>query len=322
MEALRTLRALILAGSVACLVLAAPTGAQDLPPNRRPPNQGPKVPDRGATLDTSKLVYVRVESDHYFLRSMNADGSGDAEFWGERIECSSFALSPDGRTLYYSTRDGTYSKTQGSAARKLFDGQAKDIDVSPDASRLVYSRTVVGSGTDIYSANADGTGERRLTDAPRDDLTPCWSADGRTILYSEGANNWLMTMAADGSGKRALSEDVGPTRVRFSQARYSPDGTRIVAKGIQGGSVQIHVMNADGTSPRAITSGAGLYASPRWSPDARRGVAAYQGPGVPAEPWHLIVIPVDGGAVVRLPGTAPFQETQPRWLASSVTVRR
>jgi len=60
--------------------------------------------------------------------------------------------------------------------------------------------------SEIWVIAADGTGQRRLTDAPSMEEYPQWSPDGARILFTVG-NAALFTMKADGSDWRRLTED-------------------------------------------------------------------------------------------------------------------
>jgi Tol biopolymer transport system component len=57
--------------------------------------------------------------------------------------------------------------------------------------------------------NADGTGVKRLTDDPGDDLLPAWSPDGTKIAFVRGVgtNPDIYVMNADGTGASQLTND-------------------------------------------------------------------------------------------------------------------
>jgi Tol biopolymer transport system component len=160
--------------------------------------------------------------------------------------------------------------------------------------------------------NLDGSGFKRLrlTD-PKLNLVPqAWSPDGRRIAF-EGwedgnpARTGVYTArASDGGGlvrvtmPRGLPHDI--------PLDYSPDGKRLVfyrAVAAEpdfpidlGGS--LWVVNADGSGPRRIETGANPPAWwARWSPDGRRIVFATQRTAPVGALWTA---DVDGLAVTRL----------------------
>lgn len=65
---------------------------------------------------------------------------------------------------------------------------------SPDGARIAFT-VDGGGGGELYVANADGTGARRLlAHAGWDDIDPRWSPDGRYIAFSAGLNQFGPTL--------------------------------------------------------------------------------------------------------------------------------
>jgi TolB protein len=118
---------------------------------------------------------------------------------------------------------------------------------------------------DIYVMNADGTGERRLTDKDVAEYDPALSPDGSKVAYiAEEHGSQLFVMNADGSNRRALSRP----RVTWlaKDPAWSPDGRRIAFTSSQ--PPGIFVVNADGTGIRRLTRN--YPEDPAWSPDGMR----------------------------------------------------
>jgi Tol biopolymer transport system component len=209
---------------------------------------------------------------------MNADGTG-----ARRLASSSFnqTWSPDGRRIaVQSERNGRY-----------------DIDVM----------------------DADGGARRTLV---RGGFMPVWSPDGRKIAFRRGsgflAPGEIHVMNADGSGQRKLTRQVA------SNASYawSPDGRKIafarqidagIVSGRQRVSIEIYVMNADGSGLRNLTHSPEHDFSPAWSPDGReivfvrsRATLPWSGPpNVPGDE-EIYVMNADGSDqrnLTRTPGS-------------------
>jgi len=110
---------------------------------------------------------------------------------------------------------------------------------SPDGSQLTYWRwredASGTTGTAVFVIEADGTGERQLTDWETFAGSPDWSPDGGWIVYStypllafqccEVSN--LFQTRPDGSGTEPLTAN-DTENLRATQPRYTPDGAWIV----------------------------------------------------------------------------------------------
>jgi Tol biopolymer transport system component len=143
---------------------------------------------------------------------------------------------------------------------------------SPDGTRIAFS-----TGTDLFVIT--------LADCAIDHVRPeqgglkvdwpDWSPDGTSFAFvghSETAAEGVFVMRSDGSGVRALAEG----SVLFPA--WSPDGGTIAfiderideAAGTEDRNVWL--VNADGTSPRRVTTGP-WHGSVDWSPDGEWLVA-------------------------------------------------
>lgn len=192
--------------------------------------------------------------------------------------------SPDGRRIVFtSTRTGTEQlytmSAEGTGVAQLTHtiGSVGEASWSPDGTSIAFSSGAAGlSGplgvihypSDIYVAEADGTGARRLTFGGGLNGSPKWSPDGTRIVFVSDRRGpyevWVM--AADGSGQRPLTsvgQNGGPS--------WSPDGTQIVfhsERDYPGGyQASIYLMGADGSRQRRLVDSNGDY--PDWSHDGR-----------------------------------------------------
>jgi Tol biopolymer transport system component len=113
---------------------------------------------------------------------------------------------------------------------------------------------------------ADGSGERRLTDTPGANYEADWSPRNNRIVFTSTRNGGppqIYVMNADGSGATRLTDT--PPYDGARQPMWSPDGTRIAFVREE----NIWTMNADGTSAARLTRRDGYTAAhhPAWSPD-------------------------------------------------------
>jgi TolB protein len=190
------------------------------------------VGSRFASVDPNGLV-----SDIYV---MNADGSGLRNLTQTPAWEDSIAWSPDGRRIAIVKHTGCLRCSPNSELWVMnADGRAKRVVAfgegigvatwSPDGRTLVYEsayrpnpdspRLRFWYVTELFRVNADGSGQRRLTDGAQ----PLWSPDGKKIAFvgRRGGKADLYVMNADGSGQRPLTRtpDFGERIFAWSPAR-------------------------------------------------------------------------------------------------------
>jgi Tol biopolymer transport system component len=128
-------------------------------------------------------------------------------------------------------------------------------------------------------------------------LSPDVSPDGRTIVFDMVGDIWVLPIA--GGEAKPLTRASGMA-LNF-HAAFSPDGSKIAFISDRDGQENIWVMNADGSSPRKVSSQREKrMALPVWTPDGSYIVARTGGDSNNDGRGELWMWHVDGGAGVRV----------------------
>jgi len=135
------------------------------------------------------------------------------------------------------------------------------------ADRIVFLRTGPSEAT-LYIANADGTGERALTETGAWNYNPAWSSKGDWIAFtSERAGSAdIYRMHPDGTGAERLTD----SPAFDDQAAFSPDGNRIAFVSTRAkGRANLWILDVKTRKATPLTKGKGGDFRPAWSPDGK-----------------------------------------------------
>jgi Tol biopolymer transport system component len=260
---------------------------------------------------------------------MNADGTG------ERVLRSGIdpEWSPDGRRILFNDRfgGGIYvMRADGTGAHRIATGS--DPTWAPDGRRIAFVR----SG-DIFSAFANGQGQRRLTRNPWSDFQPDWSPDGDQIAFVRErpgklkfcTDQNIFVMDTDGSDQANLTRDVGTCELNHLEnwsPDWHPDGNVIGyindAEGLCFGNADIETIRPDGSDrKRVVRAGLSGQGGFSWSPDGRHIVMGSlqhdrELPDCGAENvnYELVRVNLARGTTEPLTDTDdPVDETSPDW---------
>jgi Tol biopolymer transport system component len=145
-----------------------------------------------------------------------------------------------------------------------FTGLFKDVDISPDDQRMVFSYYIDGVAS-IYTAKVDGTDVKRLTYSQKEShLSPKFSSDGSKILFLSYPKNvkkpysYLYIMNLDGTNVTQITTD----KKEITEAIFSPDNQKIYAISPKkhdlflgrSGDFDIYSLKIDGSDTRQLTN--------------------------------------------------------------------
>jgi len=235
-------------------------------------------------------------------------------------------------------------RIDGTNVRRISSGEGRTTCsfFTPDKQHVVYASTYLGgkacpprpdfsrgyvwpvyASYDIFRANADGTGITRLTSTPGYDAEATIGPDGRIVFTSvRDGDMEIYSMNADGGDVKRLTHRVGPDGGPF----FSRDGKQIVFRGrtptpgpelddykalLRDGlwrptSLEIFVMDADGSHLRQVTSLGAASFAPYFSPDGKKIIFSSNQHNPRGRDFELWLVNVDGTGLERVTWNPSF----------------
>jgi Tol biopolymer transport system component len=223
--------------------------------------------------DGSQIAFCSNRSGNYEIYVMNNDGSNQIRLTNSSQKESQPEWSPDGEQIVFirwspnSWTDGDIliMDKDGSNVKQLTSHPADDVRPTwfPDGSKILFNSKRDGN-YEIYTMNPDGTNPQRLTNTPGNEMFPDISPDMTKIVYSQmnfqTFKSEIHIMNADGTGDMLLAQGGNITE----NAKWSPDGSKILFQTDRTGNFEIFVMNADGSNPQNLTNSAAGDYWPCW----------------------------------------------------------
>ncbi|HUQ49586.1 MAG TPA: hypothetical protein VM056_02640 [Terriglobales bacterium] len=182
----------------------------------------------------------------------------------------------------------------------------------------------IHSAFDIFVANADGGGLKRITKTPGYDAEATISRDGKRIVFTSMRDGDLdiYTMNANGKDVRRLTNEPGYDGGAF----FSADGKKIVYRAhhpkdpkeladyqgllkqdlLRPGKLEIWVMNADGSGKRQVTSNGAANFAPFWHPDGKRIIFSSNVADPKGRNFDLYMVREDGSGQERITFSEEF----------------
>lgn len=238
--------------------------------------------------------------------TMNIDGSDKRMVSPDHGAHTCSFFFPDGRIIFASTSHNP--------------GDCPPKPKTPKGARYVWPLYPY----DIFTANADGSGLKKITDNQKYDAEPIVSSDGKQIVFgSQREGNFdVYVMNADGSNLRRLTDRTGYNGGPW----FSPDGRKIVWRAwypeteaekaqwkdsmennyILAYPLDLWVMDADGSNKTMILHNGATNFAPSWHPDGKRIIFSSN-----MDDWHedikqyghnfeLYLISIDGTGLERI----------------------
>jgi Tol biopolymer transport system component len=290
----------------------------------------PVAQQRGATPQLPARSPIEIPAERHLKNIKQlTDGGENAEayfsFDGARLSFQSTRGSHGCDQIYTMKIDGT--------DLHLITGDKGRTTCSfyyPDGKHLLFASTKLGGDPcppppdqaqgyvwavydtyDIFRTNPDGSNSVRLTSTPGYDAEATIAKDGRVVFTSVRAGDMeIYSMNGDGTDVRRLTNLPGPDGGAF----FSPDGSQIVFRGYHPGkgpelddfytllkkalwrptSLEIYVMNRDGSKLRQVTHFGKANWAPYWTPDGKRIIFASNMKDPAQRNFDLFLVNLDG----------------------------
>jgi Tol biopolymer transport system component len=191
-------------------------------------------------------------------------------------------LSPDGRRIALQIGDQVgdiwvYDISRQTLTRLTTNGNCRGPFWSPDGKRVAYSSTQGGGTMNIYWANADGSGEERLSISAWPEIVDSFSPDGRLLTYREvhfgttGYDIWVLPLDGHRKPRPFLV-----TSFNESFSSFSPDGHWIAYLSDETGQGEVYLTPFPGSGDKiqVSTGGGGLMV---WAHDGSELFYSHEG---------------------------------------------
>ena len=227
----------------------------------------------------SRIVFVnRRGRNNADLYTCDADGQGIMQITHDNVAAVGPRWAPNGRDIYYTSflkgYPAVYRMVAGSERKALaaLQGLNTGAAVAPDGSRVAIILSYQGN-PELYSLSLGGGQLTRLTQTPHGaEASPCWSPDGRSIVYvsdiAKAPQLYIVDVASRKSRRLTYkgTENVNPD--------WNKKG-RIVYATKRGGGYQIATVDPRaGEGSCELLTPAGDYEHPSWAPDGRHVVCS------------------------------------------------
>ena len=273
------------------------------------------------SLIGTRVVFVSSRSGTKEIWTMNWDGANQRPLTHYGTISSFPSTSPDGSKVAFTSwlneapRIIMFSLESG---RQLpFYNQRASMNCclsfSPDGKQVIFSSTAGGGPAQLYMANPDGSGLRRLTSSRAIDTEPKINPKtGSDIVFvsGRGGGNPQIYLMSESSDAQRLTDGTGDA----VNPAWSPDGTKIVfawTRGFAPGNFNIFIMDVVSRNLTQLTNNEGRNENPSWAPDGVHLIYANKR-GANSQLWTMLA---DGTQKKQI--TTDGNNEKPVWAAAA-----
>lgn len=231
------------------------------------------------SLAGSQIYFVSDRTGTKEIWAMDYDGSNQRQITRDRAISFMPAISQDNTMLAFtqlSQRNPAVIIYSLEHNRRLpFVNPQASVNASPsftpDGKQLVFSTSLGGGFANIFIADIDGRGVRRLTSARAVETEPKVNPKtGAEVVMTSGRSGppQIFRMTIDGASIERLTTGEGEA----VNPSWHPDGQMIAfswTRGYELGGFNIFVMDVNKREYIQLTHGVGRNENPTWAPDGR-----------------------------------------------------
>lgn len=216
------------------------------------------------SADGTEIYFVGTDADTGRVMAIAPDGSNIRGVVS--VAARSPILSPDGKQVIFNVGSWTStmmfrSAVDGSSGGKIAGGNrttAWNGAWSPDGMSVAYTHGDSTKVLQVHVVNADGTNDHAITHMTLGEgsaQVPAWSPDGKRIAFQVNsgrkgpAHIWIVDVA---TGK---AQELGAHAKAYVDEvpSWFPDGKRLAFQSNRTGTMEIWVMNEDGSGVGRVT---------------------------------------------------------------------
>jgi len=299
---------------------------------------------RPASTFDRKIVFSAKSGAHSQIYAVNDDGTGLTNISNSSVDDMTPRWSPNRDIILFArlqggdTGSGTFSVSpDGSNMKQMSYAVQYPVPVSTgsrdplldnSSDILLYSigqisplGTILNTDIGALSFKLHASGWIDTNSGKYQDSNPALSPDNKKMVFSSNRNGpWDIytvdfsgvSLVSPGSNRLTINISTASkltTNADSSQARWSPDGTKLVysvGMRVSGKYVyQVFVMNADGSNQTNVSNSTSSDTSPDWSPDGKRIAFLSDRDGS----QQLYIMNADGSGVTKVTSSAGTKDS-------------
>jgi len=250
--------------------------------------------------DGGKIAYTSNEDGGSYsdVWVMNNDGTNRIQLNNPSGNSMRPNYTPNSSYIYYMLQTPTWDiyrmEPDGDNEEEIIGGSSEQVvgDISPDGTELVYQI----QGNDIWLANANGSGERKLTTDGENRNYPSFNAEGSKIVYWSNEDGgsyqdiWTLTKNGNEWDSTCTRQQITFEDYQQEDVYFTPSGDKIIYDSQEGGSGvdDIWIIDSNGENHIQLTKENYRQSSPCMSNDGSRVLyASYEDGGSYYDIWQL-----------------------------------